>query len=407
MKDFEERIINEDVTEVYVIDTENNKEHLAYKINQKNQIIEFYPNEEGYFVKVIYLEGFRTLPKEFSDKGYILASVQYYMNTALSDKCIAKFTISKTKKSSVRRYKDAYHCVVSYNEFSIYKQEMTTIATEAKFEKRQATNIFLSQAFPSIFVAHELPATRKKSRLMQNLDPKVIPLLSKSELQSIEEFVTALIEGRYISPPQKIRLVTEYKETIDLIALNEAISRFEANLRSNVSEADWGKYLQQYLFLLESKYIKVIPELNLSLATWRKVDFGLIDSQGFLDIYEIKKPTATLLNNSTDRGNYYWHADMSKALVQAEKYLYSCERKAPDVAEAIKREYGVDVKVIKPRAVLIAGHSDQLKSNPSMEEDFRILRSSLKNVEIILYDELYERLIVRKQRSYSAVEEEV
>jgi hypothetical protein len=42
------------------------------------------------------------------------------------------------------------------------------------------------------------------------------------------------------------------------------------------------------------------------------------------------------------------------------------------------------------------GSRDQL-TDQAMDEDFRVLRQSLKNIEIVLYDELLERL--RNQRT--------
>ena len=102
---------------------------------------------------------------------------------------------------------------------------------------------------------------------------------------------------------------------------------------------------------------------------------------------------------NTDRGNYYWHADTVKAIIQAEKYLYASERKAIMLSEDIKRETNENVDVVKPKTYLIIGTSSQLV-NDNMKNDFRILRESLKNIEIILYDELLERFKNLKDRTF-------
>ena len=194
-------------------------------------------------------------------------------------------------------------------------------------------------------------------------------------------------------------LISHYKESVDTLVVDEAIKRFNENMKKYASESDWGKYIQQYLFLLETKYVKVIPELNLATCTWRKVDFAYIDYQGYIDLFEIKKPSTQLLCKNTDRGNYYWHADAVKAIIQAEKYLFACERKASILSEDIKRENNENVEVVKPKAYLIIGSSRQLV-NDNMKNDFRILRDSLKNIEIILYDELLERFKNLKKRTF-------
>ena len=92
-----------------------------------------------------------------------------------------------------------------------------------------------------------------------------------------------------------------------------------------------------------------------------------------------------------DRGNYYWSTEAIKAIVQAEKYLFNAERKATDLADDIKREKELTIKVIKPRAIVILGTSSQF-DNENKEKDFRVLRMSLKNVEVVLFDELLMRL---------------
>ena len=58
----------------------------------------------------------------------------------------------------------------------------------------------------------------------------------------------------------------------------------------------------------------------------------------------------------------------------------------------------MDVLIVKPKAFLIIGSSTQLL-NDDMRNDFRILRDSLKNIEIILYDELLERFKNLKKRT--------
>ena len=179
---------------------------------------------------------------------------------------------------------------------------------------------------------------------------------------------------------------------------------FQKNLEDGISENLWGKYLKKNLFLLDSKYVKILPELNVILRGSRNVDFGMIDTKGYLDIFEIKKPDTPILAADTDRGNYYWHTSTVKAIVQAEKYLFNAERKASNLAEDISREERISVKVVKPRAILITGHSDQLDSDEK-RDDFKVLRQSLKNIDIILYDELLEGLENQKNKYYDQITE--
>ncbi|MFC1981069.1 Shedu anti-phage system protein SduA domain-containing protein [Chloroflexota bacterium] len=64
-----------------------------------------------------------------------------------------------------------------------------------------------------------------------------------------------------------------------------------------------------------------------------------------------------------------------------------------------RTEKGIDVKVIRPRAILVIGSRAQLDS-PNKDKDFRVLQDSLKNVEVIPYDDLLIRLKNQKNKVF-------
>jgi hypothetical protein len=57
----------------------------------------------------------------------------------------------------------------------------------------------------------------------------------------------------------------------------------------------------------------------------------------------------------------------------------------------LKEEKGLNLKIIRPKGVLVICSRSNLDKE-RMENDFEALRSALKNIEIILYDEMYDRL---------------
>lgn len=87
------------------------------------------------------------------------------------------------------------------------------------------------------------------------------------------------------------------KIRVDTIAIDRILDEFKQNVRNGISENHWGKYLKKNLFLLDSKYVKILPELNVILRGSRNVDFGMIDTKGYLDTFEIKKPDTPILSN--------------------------------------------------------------------------------------------------------------
>jgi hypothetical protein len=401
--DWGEQIDQDGFKNIYSFEIENPEvQYRVYRFDHNKKIIEFYPKKIGEFpIDKIIIEGFSTLPEEFAEAGYIRGGTQYYLKKKINEANVISLFISKNKKDTIRkvRNKPKYRMVLSYSSFKQLKNSLTNISTESKQDKSSFVDEHFNRIFPKHFKKNVFSAKRRAGRLVNYLDEGTIEFLGPKDVDRILDFIKILLETKYKSVAHRRKLLGAAKVKVDEVALKDVIRTFENMLESNLSESRWGDFLKRNLFLVESKYIKIIPELNVVMASARKVDFGLVDSQGYLDLFEIKKPTTTLLAKRKDRGNYYWSTEAIKALVQAEKYLYNAERKATSLAEDINRERGIDVKVVRPRAVVVLGKSEELDNN-GKQEDFRILRMSLKNIEIVLYDELLERLNNQRSKIY-------
>lgn len=396
---FEESLESNDIKLIHTFEIDKpHIRHLSFKIDSTNNKIIFYP-KEGFIVNSITLEGFSRIPPEISNLGYIKSSIEYYFKTKFSDKSIGSMTIVKDGLSQLKKSRDKYIITLSYKSLKEFKNRLTQLKSENQNDKTQAVKAFFHNEFPKEFAAPLISPSRKASLVLKNLDSSIIDALSSSEVTKFVDFFEQLLKKKYSSEAHKLKLFGAAKVKVDEIALSETIKKFEAMLADEKSEAEWGKFLHKHLFLIDSKYISVIPELNVVLAGARNVDFGLIDSQGYLDLFEIKKPSTPLLASSQDRGNYYWSTEAVKAITQIEKYLFNAERKAANLIEDVAREKKLDISLARPRAILIMGHSRQLDSKPK-EEDFRILNNSLKNIEVITYDALLQRLKNQTSKLY-------
>jgi len=307
--------------------------------------------------------------------------------------------VVKEGASTLRQYASGLTFVLGYESLKTLKARLTELSNENKLERSLAVDEFFHTEFPSKFSAPTIPARRRAARAVRNLDKSIIEHLEANDVEKFLDFMEHLLEGKYSSAARRRKLFGAAKLKIDEVALKETIDTYETKLKNSEPEHKWGHFLQKHLYLIDSKYVSVIGQLNVVLGGERKVDFGLIDSQGYLDLFEIKKPTTQLLAATTDRGNHYWSSDAVKAITQAEKYLYNAERKASVLAEDIAREKKIVVSVIRPRAVVIMGHSEQLDTSEK-ETDFRVLRMSLKNVEVVTYDELLQRMKNQMSKIY-------
>ena len=136
--------------------------------------------------------------------------------------------------------------------------------------------------------------------------------------------------------------------------------------------------------------MSVIEKLSISIRG-KFPDFMLVNVFGYIDIYEIKKPSTPLLRYDESRDNYFWDTEVAKAITQTEKYIQMLVKSALEVKEFIKQKHETDVKIIRPRGFVVVGSSKQFDSSQK-EDDFRLLASSLKNVDVVLYDELLGNL---------------
>jgi hypothetical protein len=107
---------------------------------------------------------------------------------------------------------------------------------------------------------------------------------------------------------------------------------------------------------------------------------------------EIKTPGTILLNEDKSRGNYYWTPELSKAIAQTENYIDEVYSLRDKIKNEIKDRYGIDLRVVRPRGVILAGDTSQFLHNKKVSDDFRLLSQSLKNISFVTYDELLVRL---------------
>ena len=56
-----------------------------------------------------------------------------------------------------------------------------------------------------------------------------------------------------------------------------------------------------------------------------------------------------------------------------------------------EKQDGLTVDVIRPKAIIVLGHGEELNTGKK-KESFKNLRESLKDIEFVLYDELLQRL---------------
>ena len=202
---------------------------------------------------------------------------------------------------------------------------------------------------------------------------KLMPILQKYDIRNKND-LKRLIAGRRV---------------LHYMLLEKVLKEFEKRLRTKANEHEWQMFFKENLLILNPGYLKIIEKANLSLSI-QLPDFLLLTLDNYADIYEIKVPETPLLNYDNSHRSFYWSADITKAIAQVENYIDSITKNSYALIVKIKDEYKIELKVVKPRGFIIAGHSRQLRE-PKKDENFRLLNGALKSTEVLTYDSFLGR----------------
>lgn len=342
--------------------------------------------------------GFPALPKGFSRDGYGFASPA---GTFLKDGLVDLFGkkiglhISKTKGTDARRSGPKWQVTLNHADYLRVLDPLRDIRREKNVKSKAHVAHVLGEIFPKqAKKAKEVPSIysyeeNKISKILGSAGD-VFKKLSKADIEAIAGVYSQIAEESK-ADFGSISIAEESKRRNERVYLQTVVEEFEKRLSNKtLSEPDWQRFLQRYILLFNTSYVGSIEKLSVNLRG-KYPDFMLANVYGYLDIYEIKKPTTNLLKHDDSRDNYYWDAELARAIIQTEKYVQMLIKNGLEVRDIIKEKHGVDVKIVRPRGFIVAGTSSQFE-NPKMNDDFRLLASALKNVDIVLYDELLGNL---------------
>lgn len=167
------------------------------------------------------------------------------------------------------------------------------------------------------------------------------------------------------------------------------------------SENDWQKAIANILILLNPNYIGFLEKIKIPIeeeGNFREPDFILVDSDGFIDIIEIKKAdNIQILNKRQYRNNFIPSQDLSGAIMQCNKYCFwliqNRKKNEELISKKFKEKYGVDMKINirSPKFTVILGRNEGLTEKQI--KDFKTIKNQYNNViEILTYDDIITRL---------------
>lgn len=165
-------------------------------------------------------------------------------------------------------------------------------------------------------------------------------------------------------------------------------------------ESNWENEILKFIQVLYPQYVlcKKQARVKDTEGKIRKIDLLLGNSEGNVDILEIKRPSISHILTKTNsyRDNYVPLRELSGSIMQCEKYIYYLLKGGQTAETALNKQYskelptGYQLHIINPKAIIIIGRSNNFTKQEI--KDFEIIRRKYKNIiDIITYDNLINR----------------
>jgi len=133
-------------------------------------------------------------------------------------------------------------------------------------------------------------------------------------------------------------------------------------------------------------YQKPIEKLKINIRGIAP-DFVFPTIDGFIDILEIKLPTATVIDEDKSHpGSWVWSKETTSAIGQVINYLCEIERFRLEIEKTITTQ---EICLLKPRAYILIGNSTTWNQNK--KEGLRKLNNALHGIEVLTYHDLVKR----------------
>lgn len=182
---------------------------------------------------------------------------------------------------------------------------------------------------------------------------------------------------------------------VGLATLRRALKTWHEN-RDNKSEEFWQATLAKQAFVLEQVFalpIVVIQEKayvggkSVANTGGHIADFLVANKVTHdIGIIEIKTPATPLIGAEYRKGVYAPSGDLAGAVQQVLVYKHSLQ------AEQRTLLHGSETRVSSPRSIVLLGHArKQLGQDDKKYLAFELFRKQLHDVEIIAFDEMFDR----------------
>lgn len=377
---------------------------IKYKVTDKFTVFPFWVDRESneaknkyYIIQSFSFEGFKgKFPggflKSAESGGYgvtrYLSPLKKFVEKNLEG--ITNITITKTGKTQIT----PVSLILSYKDFEDIRKGLASTIRTSNESCTNLVNNHFSRLFPSVFKSG---SARYQGGYISRI-LKEFKNIDKNLSADDKEALIALFKQLSLSRKdifQKQEMI-KTRELIEKKFIEDILKQFEHNLKlKKIKEEKWQEFFKEnsWIFSQLFAYPAVIFKDKAYVggktildAEGRIVDFLYANKLSKNSaIIEIKKHNSIMFSNKPYRGNsaFALSKELSGAISQVldQKDTYLKQFESLRCGEII---------AFSPKCLVIIGKITELSEDQC--KSFELLRAALKDVEIITYDELYDRI---------------
>ncbi|MGZ8175611.1 MULTISPECIES: Shedu immune nuclease family protein [Methylobacter] len=397
-------------------------------INGQDNLLVIYPINTNFMqpkydqIKSITLEGFDyETPETIEEVEYILENLpsgfvkdyeyglglqkeyRFIIEAIEEMKGIKDLVISKGKTIMDARLlheneeKDYYY--LKYKDYDSIRKGINKISSRLQSEGRVDKSIFAYNA-----LLNTLNPTQYPKRHHPYKKDSLLEFISSNDMQQAdlsvsdqEEIVNLISQNKKDIAKNKPTALIKLHNEIELITLENLIERFAEMLSNNLGENHWQKFFSKNSFILSLAFSYPVIKLGEQTCVGGRTFSGAGDKfadflvkNNFTDnsaLIEIKTPNTQLLNKSAYRGSVYSPSpDFSGSINQLLDQKYKFQQEITQLKANARNN---DLESYSVCCLLIIGKTPE---EPDRKKSFELFRGNSKDIAIITFDELLEKL---------------
>jgi hypothetical protein len=330
---------------------------------------------------------------------------RFIINAIEEIKDIKHLVISKEEKTHIGAFSmhnldaEKFFYTLNYNEYEIIRKGIDKISRNFQSEGRIDKSIFAYNG-----LLNTINPTQYPEKYRSYKRDTLFKFISANDMQQADlsagdqkEIVSLISKNKKNLSEHQPKVLMKLHDDIELVTLENLIEKFEEMLNKDLSEGHYQKLFNENPFILNLAFgypiIKFSEQACVGGRTFSGIGEKITD---FLvknnltnntALIEIKTPSTKLLNKKPYRESVYAPSpEFSGSINQLLDQKYKFQKEIVSI-KGNSRIY--DLESYSVNCVLIIGKTPE---EIDQKKSFELIRGNSKDIEIITFDELLEKL---------------